>query len=596
MTKARRGKRVTFSKSSGQAGEAKDTLTGLRFTITAQAGGDALIDFRTLRPRRMALAFARALRQLGGPGGTLSVRSTIKAYALAVSKYFSFLAQTGDKIAGPEDIKPRHVDGFEDWMEAAGLSRTHLFTLLIKIVATLRQIASDVEENISDELKDRLRYVSAKPFERSPPRDAYSPYIARQLRDAARADVEQLFRRIDINEVIEGDESLRYAVEAVSDVIRSEGRIGHAHLAFKSLYFARARRGLPVSTLIEDVHGGHHLLAKDLTGLLVLLSLETGLEIECCKALTIDCLHNPSAGTVEVRYLKRRARGAEHKSLRVRDGGAGTPGGLIRRLIELTAKARAFCPSDNVWVYLCWGRFRSGIGHQSERIASWTTRHRIVDDHGQPLRLILTRLRKTHKALWYQKTGGHMARFAVGHTVDVAARHYADVPSLKPLHESTIADALEEAVQAAHRPILLSPDEEGGWREFPGRAGPIESSAVAPLLDGDQDVWLASCSGFYTSPFGKAGSPCPQPFWGCLECGNAVITTRKLPAILSFLDFIENERKGLSAADWRAKFGRVHARITGQVLPHFSTDIVAAARATLAIAPPARYLPPEVRS
>jgi hypothetical protein len=28
---------------------------------------------------------------------------------------------------------------------------------------------------------------------------------------------------------------------------------------------------------------------------------------------------------VELRYLKRRARGAEHKSMRVRDGGGGTP-------------------------------------------------------------------------------------------------------------------------------------------------------------------------------------------------------------------------------------------------------------------------------
>ena len=56
--------------------------------------------------------------------------------------------------------------------------------------------------------------------------------------------------------------------------------------------------------------------------------LETGLEIECCKELTVDCLQNASNGTVEITYLKRRARGAEHKRLRVRDGGpddAGRP-------------------------------------------------------------------------------------------------------------------------------------------------------------------------------------------------------------------------------------------------------------------------------
>jgi intergrase/recombinase len=64
----------------------------------------------------------------------------------------------------------------------------------------------------------------------------------------------------------------------------------------------------------------------------------------------------------------------------------------------------------------------------------------------RPLYLRLSHLRKTHKALWYLKTEGHMARFAVGHTVEIAARHYADIPSLRPLHEQTVADALEEAL------------------------------------------------------------------------------------------------------------------------------------------------------
>jgi hypothetical protein len=47
-----------------------------------------------------------------------------------------------------------------------------------------------------------------------------------------------------------------------------------------------------------------------------------------------------------------------------------------------------------------------------------------------------------------------MARFAVGHTVDVAARHYADVPSPRPLHETTVAATFEDAV-AATAPLVL---------------------------------------------------------------------------------------------------------------------------------------------
>ncbi|MEZ5712866.1 MAG: hypothetical protein R3E11_09480 [Sphingobium sp.] len=97
-------------------------------------------------------------------------------------------------------------------------------------------------------------------------------------------------------------------------------------------------------------------------------------------------------------------------------------------------------------------------------------RHRIVDDDGKPLYLLLSRLRKTHKALWY-KTEGHMARFAVGHSREVAARHYADLPSLRPLHEATVADAFREAVDAAMPTI--PPTAERTLREAPEQAVPL---------------------------------------------------------------------------------------------------------------------------
>jgi hypothetical protein len=184
-----------------------------------------------------------------------------------------------------------------------------------------------------------------------------------------------------------------------------------------------------------------------------------------------------------------------------------------------------------------------------------------------------------------------MARFAVGHTPAIAARHYADLPSLRPLHEAAVAEAFTDVVSAAE-PTLLTPEQEARWRSAPDKAeGAAYSADVTGLLDGEQDVWLAACAGFHDSPFGTAGSPCPQPFWGCLECRNAVITARKLPAILAFVSFIEAERAGLSATDWRIKFGRAHARITQQVLPAFSDAVIAEARRS--IDAQTLYLPPE---
>ena len=191
MTRPRRGRRVSFHPDDGAAPiEPADSVAGLRFTITPQVGGDALIDYTRLKPRRLALAVARALRQLGASGGPLTVRSTVKAYAVTLPRFFAYLAQTRGLISGPEDLRPHHVDGFETWLEAEGLSRTHLFTVLVKVIATLRRIAAEPDVQISTDLRERLSYISAKPFQRARPRDAYSPFIARQLRDAARADVE----------------------------------------------------------------------------------------------------------------------------------------------------------------------------------------------------------------------------------------------------------------------------------------------------------------------------------------------------------------------------------------------------------------------
>jgi len=593
----RKGHRVIFRPEEGVAiPDDVDPITGLRFTIIAQSGGEALIDYTRLKPRRLALAFARALRHLAAPGGPLGVRSTVKAYAVTLPQFLTYLQEAGERVAGADNLRGRHIDGFEAWLEARNLTRTNLFTVLVKVVSVLRQIATDSPDDISPDLRDRLRYVSAKPFQRSRPRDAYSPFVARQLRDAARDDVAAVIRRLREGPPVEADLVLRRMEGAVHAIIEERGLVRSDEPAFVKLYHARARRGRSTEHLGDELNGRHHLTRDDVVPFLVQLALETGLEIECCKTLTVDCLQNASDRTVEIAFLKRRARGGEYKRLRARDGGSSTPGGLIRRLIDLTAAARRHHPSESLWVYRGAGAFTAGIRHPQTLVDAWTRRHAIVDDDGRPLRLLLSHLRKTHKALWYIKTEGHIARFAVGHTPEVAARHYADISALRPLHEATVAEALEDAVTAALTPIVLTPEQERHWRANPTGAlnVPVGNDPIA-LLDGEQDVWLASCGGFYASPHGEIGSPCPLPFWGCLECSNAVITARKLPAILAFLDFIEDQRPALSSGDWAVKFGRAHARITTQVITLFGPAVVADARRTLVAEAAPLYLPPEAR-
>jgi hypothetical protein len=316
------------------------------------------------------------------------------------------------------------------------------------------------------------------------------------------------------------------------------------------------------------------------------------------RELKVDCLKNPAKGFVDIAYFKRRAHGAEWKVLRVRDGGTTTPGGLIRLALALTARARRRMETDELWVWGCVHGLIAGVSRGNFMARYFMRQHNLVDDQGRALRLELSRLRKTYKAEWYAKTGGQLETFAQGHSVEVAAEHYADIPALRPIHEATIAAAIEDAMAPARRePYVLNPKQEAAVRRNPHSCklpATLTADTVVPFLDGAQDVWLAGCAGFYDSPFGTKGEACPSPFWSCLDCGNAVITARKLPALITFLGFTTAQRESLAEADWEAKFGRAHRRIRDQIIPAFPQAVVAAARDAAKATPGLIYLPPEV--
>ncbi|QDG94486.1 hypothetical protein NIBR502774_18245 (plasmid) [Rhizobium sp. NIBRBAC000502774] len=595
-TRPRRGQPVAFNRELIAPPQVPaDVVSGLRFSIQTQDGGEVSLDYTHLKPRWLALAFARALRRLAGFGGPLSVRSTVVVYARILPLFFAYMTEAEDLPDAPELLQAHHIDGFEAWFAAKGKSNTHLLFTLNKIIVALREVASEGIVTFSESLRDRLSYTTLRPIPPGTPRDAYSPHVARQLRDAARADIMRLLQRFRDPEPISAHSDLLAMEEEMHARIEAVGILPHNDRRYRALQHARRGLGLSSENLSQDLHERHYLTYRDVIPLMVFLALETGLEPECCKTLTVDCLRNPANGTVEIAYIKRRARGAEHKTLRVRDGGPRTPGGLIRNMIAWTAGARKHLLTECLWVYYGFGGLKSGINYPQHRIDAWTTQRDIRDDDGQSLHLTFSRLRKTHKALWYLKTEGHMTRFAIGHTKEVAARHYADVPALRPLHESAIADAFTEAVTSATSSTVLTPEDEETWRNDPVTAldAAPPGSDPSSLLDGKQDIWLASCGGFFSGPYADPGSPCSQPFWGCLECPNAVINARKLPAILSFLAFIEDQRLSLSASHWAAKFATAHVRITVQILPAFGAATVEEARRMLASEPVSNYLPPE---
>ncbi len=528
--------------------------------------------------------------------------STASVYVRSVRYFWSYLADHHPNLRRLQDVEPEHLDGFATWMRDGRRSEISAYQILGKVIGCLRLAHEDQPGAIPARTLTRLRRIIDHYPGSGRPRDAYDARITAAMREGSRRDVLSIHHRIVVGgaavlrgESIEGDDRIQAAYRAVLEQIEQDGTIGCMHPTYRYLYFWRREAGLSNGALIDDLHGHFHLSHFDVISFLVLLSLETGIEIECCKDLTANCLKNPAAGSVDIDYCKRRARGAEWRRLRVRDGSSGTPGGLLRMALRLTARARRQLGSDSLWCYVMRGQLVAGIGHpRHSALATFVDRHGIVGDDGQPLRLVLSRLRKTHKAEWYRRTDGQMEQFAIGHTAEIAANHYADIPALRPLHEEAVAAGLQDALDATIIPRIVTPAEEARMRAAPATADlPVPPAEVAAFLSGSQDLWLASCGGFYNSPFGAKGDACPVPFWGCLECSNAVITARKLPSLIAFMVFMVSQRNSLAAADWAAKFDRAYRRIADQILPAFPAAIVAAARSIAESQAGLIHLPPE---
>jgi hypothetical protein len=595
-------RQVWFPETSDPAVELSAATVDRRFEVRLRYGEEFCADLSDLTRLDLLRPFVGVLWricQIGGPAGS---RSTAKSYVTAVRRFWAFLDDGHPAILRPEQLTPQHVNAFEIWLRDGRHTEISAYQIMARLTACLRVMHEDRPGAISAVLLERLRHVASRYYGKARPRDAYSERVTAAMREAARREVLAIHHRIAVaGEAVlrdgpaDGDAETRAAYRMVTDRIARDGTIGFCLPAYRYLYWLRRDAGIDNEALIDELHGHVYLSGTDLVPFLVLLSLETGIEIECCKALTTACLKNPAAGTVEIEYCKRRARGAEWRRLRVRDGSSGTPGGLIRMVLRLTEPARRWVGSDSLWCYFQRGHLVGGIAHPTaEVLGAFIERNAILDDDGHTPKLILARLRKTHKAEWYRRTNGQMEQFAVGHTADVAANHYSDIPALRPLHEQAVADGFRDALDAALAPRIILPEAEARMRAAPATSDlPVSPAEVVAFLDGAQDLWLASCGGFYASPFGIKGKPCPVPFWGCLDCGNAVITSRKLPSLIAFQSFMVSQRDALAAGDWAAKFGRAHRRITEQILPAFPATVVAAARTIAQSQSGLLYLPPE---
>lgn len=535
--------------------------------------------------------------------GPAPLWKTAGTFVRRLRRFWRFLEEARTTPHRLKELTPAMINAYENWLEQNAGDRPNQRNVLGALIGVLRVAVELDPDSLPAQTLPRLKYIGHGEHGVAKPRDAYSGKIAAVLLRAAMSQIDEARDRIATGDALPApilyvgrDRELRRRYDLAVEQIVMTGIVPGEGPLFDNLRYHAHRCGLEPPP-VEDLHAGFHLIRYDVVGFLVWLSLTTGMEIEALRGLEADCLRNPNRGYVEIEYRKRRAHHAQWKRLRVRDGGRETPGAVLRLAMKLTERARQHSGSSKLWV--TWKPLRLSPPKKLETcVAAFVEKYGIVDDDGKPLALNLSRLRKTQKADWYKQTGGQLENFAIGHTVTVAANHYADIPALRHLHEQTIAEALTDAMAPALRPRIVLPEDEVRLRTSADTTGlPVPPERIASLLNGEQDLWLAACGDFRASPFGREGEACPTPFWGCLECANAVITARKLPALIAFQAFMDEQRDALSPDDWNEKFDRPYHRIAEQILPVFAPSVVGNARVEAAgSSAPLLYLPPEAYS
>ncbi|WP_200827779.1 hypothetical protein [Thermomonospora echinospora] len=543
------------------------------------------------------------MRRVGGQGKPVQAWQTVQGLLPPLRRFLDFVAAA--EGAGGEhfelaDLEPEHLDAFEQMLvNVYGRDSGRPHAQVMRVVRVLRAVHDGDPDAFEPEFAARLGFTTRHSGPAWTPLNSYPGPVFEAIKAAALADVREIQARILEGEALAG----RGEDPGVGGWGRLENVLWHV-----------VHRG-PLTA--EDSHRrwevGHrlggvwrlnsrlYLNAHDLLPFLTLLICVTGLEPSSAQRLRADCLVNPARGFVTIKYTKRRARSEPHKTMRVADGGAAHhPGGLIRLVLRLTQRGRDRIGGDLLWIdHGHQGTRETFAGRRRISInglhARWLQRHgldQLTDHDGGPLVLDLRRLRKSFKSQQYLKAAGVLADFAQGHSPQVAARHYADIGAHDELHDRAVENGLAEALQVALPPPVVL--DEDGSRLGGDDLEDLPPAQVQAALSGEQDVFLASCRDFHHTPFAAVGKPCPVPMWGCVECPNAVFTTRHLPQVLAFLDFVERQREEMPPAEWQLRYGTAWDRLVHGVRAKFSDVQVRTAQAITEADGSRLLLPPEL--
>lgn len=290
--------------------------------------------------------------------------------------------------------------------------------------------------------------------------------------------------------------------------------------------------------------------AKLLVYALLVVALHTGRNTTPLLEMTRDCLRpHPKDNTVFLVLWKRRGYNTSKVALRGSSDSERfqefTPSirtnveRLIRHVMALTEPLSAEAPDDlknRVWLYRIRSNKRVGqITALNDGTLVWAirrlvTEHRLTDSNGNPLRINVSRLRKTFANRIFELTEGDLTTTAraLGNTPQVADRNY------------------------------LAPNEDArrNW-QFMGEVlvQELQTRAIGATY---KDTPLGHCTDPVNGQYApqREGATCMN-FMNCLRCQHYAVTGEDLYKLFSFYFRVLAERSHMETQRWAKNYAHI---------------------------------------
>jgi hypothetical protein len=305
----------------------------------------------------------------------------------------------------------------------------------------------------------------------------------------------------------------------------------------------------------------------------VLFGVYTGIVPDGIADLGVDGLDWAGDSAMLVRYVKGRTS-EESVTLSARAVR------LLERWLEYAELARTHCPPqlrNRLWLWLAYsgrsaesedvGPWRSGRPYKAT-LSAWIRDVGVVDANGHPIQLHRHVIRTTFeshrdRSSWF---GSRRSTIDPNHTPTVEGDRY--LSAMTDRQRAALEDIVEQAqgdlLRKGRPPKVLNEAQVADLaRRFPELVSQLDldDAAIAELVGGERDVFVAACADPTAGLHGPKGKPCPARPWVCLLCPLALFTPRHAANLLRMKAFFARQWQQLPAAQFMAVFGHYAQRI-----------------------------------